>query len=222
MNTLISRLLIGASIALVGVALLLDGLNIIDTGPTFKDWWPMLIIIGGLAMLISDYRNFVWPIAIIAVGGFLQMKALGYYEDVDAWQIIWPFILIVIGISIVVGRSVMPASRVEPGSDDVTAILGGSEQKNLSEDFTGSRARALMGGAKIDLRKATIKKEATVEVLILMGGIELVVPRNVIIRNQTNAILGGVEDSTDQETTKKAPVLTVVGDVIMGGIEIKN
>lgn len=79
-----------------------------------------------------------------------------------------------------------------------------------------------MGGAKLDLRKATIKKEATVEVFALCGGIELVVPREITVRNQTSAILGGVEDKSEREGGKNAPVLYITGDVIMSGVEIKN
>lgn len=222
MNTQISRLLIGAAIAVVGAALLIDGLNIADTGSILKDWWPLLIVVGGIAMFINDSKNYVWSLVVVAAGVFIQLRVLGYYADINVWQVIWPIALIVIGISIVVGKSVMPQSKADENSDDIVAILGGSDQKNLSEDFTASKVTAILGGAKIDLRKAVIKKEATIQVFACMGGVEIVLPRNVVVKNQTNAILGGIENKTDQDVTKNAPVLTIAGDVIMGGVEIKN
>jgi hypothetical protein len=141
---------------------------------------------------------------------------------VNIWQVLVPLALIIVGVSVATGRAVFPQTRIEESSDNVVAILGGSDHKNLSDDFRASKVTAILGGAKIDLRKATIKKEATIEILTLMGGIELVVPRSVIVENKTNAILGGVDNKTDQDITKNSPTLVVMGDVIMGGVEIKN
>lgn len=222
MNTQISRLLIGATLAVVGVALLLDGLTIIETGAILKDWWPLLIIVGGVAMLLNDSKDYLWALGVMVAGVFVQLRVLGYYSDVNVWSVLWPMVLIGVGVSVVFGRSVLPQSKVVAGSDDIVALLGGTDQKNVSENFTGSRITAVLGGATIDLRKAVIKKSATIQIFTLMGGVEIVVPRTVIIKNQTNAILGGVENKADQEPAKNAPVLTIVGDVIMGGVEIKN
>lgn len=173
-------------------------------------------------MLVNDSRNYLWPLIVIVAGVFAQLRVLGYYSDVNLWQVFWPLVLVGVGVSVAMGRSAIPRKGVKASDDDVVAILGSSDQKNMSDNFTGSKATAILGGAKIDIRKTTIKKSATVEVFVIMGGVELVVPRGVIIRNQTNAILGGVENKTDQEVTKNSPVLTVVGDVVMGGVEIKN
>ena len=222
MNTQISRFIVGVAIAIVGAALLLDGLNIVATGHLLADWWPLLVIIGGIAMFINDSKNYVWALVVMAIGVFIQLRVLGYYADINIWQVIWPIVLITVGVSIVFGRSTLPRAKVEAGSDDIMAILGGSDQNNSSDNFTSSKITAILGGAKIDLRKATIKKSATIQVFTLMGGVEIVVPRTVVIKNQTNAILGGVEDKSDQDVVKDAPTLTIVGDVIMGGVEIKN
>lgn len=222
MNTQLSRLLIGAALSIFGVALLLDALTIIDTGSILRIWWPMLIVVGGIAMLISDRKNYLWSLAVVVAGVFIQLRVLGFYEDINLWQVIWPLIIIGVGVSIAMGRSILPQAKVTSGSDDIMAILGGSDQKNMSDDFTGSKVTAILGGAKIDLRKAAIKESATIQVFTLMGGVEIVVPRTVMIKNQTNAILGGIENKTDQDALKNAPVLTIVGDVILGGIEIKN
>lgn len=222
MNNQISRLLTGAIIAILGAALLIDGLNIFDTGSILATWWPLLIVAAGVTIFVNDSKSYIWALVLVLIGVFAQLRELGFYEDVNLWQVAWPVILIVIGVSIVLGRSIMPQTKVDAESDDIMAILGGSDQVNRSDDFTSSRVTAILGGAKIDLRKAMIKKEATIQVLAIMGGIELVVPRNVVVKNQTNAILGGIENKTDQDVAKNAPVLTIVGDVIMGGVEIKN
>ncbi len=222
MKTYISRLIIGAAIVIVGGALLLDGLNIVDTSSVLKNWWPLLIVAAGVAMFINDSKNYIWAFIVMAAGVFVQLRVLGYYSDINVWQVLLPLVLIVVGVSVATGRAVFPQTKVEEGSDDVVAILGGSDHINSSEDFVSSKVTAILGGAKIDIRKATIKKAATVELFTIMGGVEIVVPRGVIVVNKTNSILGGIENKTDQEVTKSSPTLTILGDVIMGGVEIKN
>lgn len=204
----------------IGAGFLLDNANIIEFGELAAKWWPLLVVLAGLVMFINDTKSYLWALVVVGVGVLFQLRELDVV-DVNPWQLFWPAVVIVVGISIIFSRS--PGHKVSKSErDDMTAILGGSEQQNTSNDFKGSKLTAVMGGAKLDLRKAKIKKEATVELFTFWGGIELVVPRNVIVRNQTSAILGGVEDKTDQELTKDAPVLYVIGDVIMAGVEIKN
>ncbi len=221
MKAYIARLIIGAAIFSVGAALLIDALNIIDTVSILGEWWPLLIVLTGIVIFINDSKNFLWASIVIIFGVLTQLQRLDY-TDINPWQMVWPLILIVVGVSIAFKRPAMLHKESKTNDDDIVAILGGSDQRNSSEDFKAARATAIMGGAKIDLRKATIKKTATVEIFTFMGGIELVVPRGVIVKNKTSAILGGVENKTDQEVAKDSPVLTIIGTVVMGGVEVKN
>ncbi len=221
MKAFIARLIVGATVFVLGSALLLDTLDIVDTIPILGQWWPLFIILGGIVIVVNDIKNYIWALLVIFFGTLTQLQVLGY-TDINPWQVFWPVVLIIIGVSIVLRRPALPRKESRANSDDIVAILGGSDQRNSSEDFTAARATAILGGAKIDLRKATIRKSATIEIFTLMGGVELVVPRGVIIKNKTNVIMGGVENKTDQEISKDAPTLMVVGDVIMGGVEIKN
>jgi predicted membrane protein len=79
-----------------------------------------------------------------------------------------------------------------------------------------------MGGVELDLSKATVAHEAVIDVFVLMGGLELRVPENVIVKSKAVCILGGVEDKTNPADAVKAPVIYLDGTVIMGGVEIKR
>lgn len=78
-----------------------------------------------------------------------------------------------------------------------------------------------MGGIDIDLRNAHLKKSATLEVFVVLGGVEVRVPRGWVVKSQAIILLGAIENKADDTTTADAPVLTIVGNVLMGGVEVK-
>jgi hypothetical protein len=60
-----------------------------------------------------------------------------------------------------------------------------------------------------------------VQVFALLGGVELKVPADWSVVNNTTAIMGGVDDRT-VAPVQKDKVLVIEGFVALGGIEIKN
>ena len=216
-----TRIIIGLLIVAVGLSFLLTNLNILPFSMTISDWWPIFIIIIGVITLLSDIKNYLWALLIIVLGVVLQLNQLAII-DVNPWQIFWPAVIIVIGLSVMMSRSSSKQRIVANEREDVTAIFSGSETRIESKDFKASRVISVCGAAMIDLRNATIKKEATIDLFAFWGGIEIRVPKGVIVKNNTSAILGGVEHKTKNTETKTAPVLYIIGDVVMAGVEIKN
>ena len=79
-----------------------------------------------------------------------------------------------------------------------------------------------MGGCGIDLREASIlDTEATIEVFVWAGGVEIFVPEGWSIISKVVPIMGGFEDQTKRsgEYSKR---LVIRGLILMGGIEVKN
>lgn len=221
MDKNITRFVTGIGIIAIGLGLLLGNLNVFNFGDFISTWWPLAIIIAGVLILINDSKNYIWALIVLAFGIALQLRELDIVT-VSPWQFFWPLVIIAVGVSILVNRSGARQLVSREERDDIRAILGASEQKNQSTDFKGSKITAILGGVELDLRKAVIKHDATIEVFSLMGGVEIKIPRNVVVKNQTSAILGGVEDGTDQDVSKSAPTLYITGDVILAGVEIKN
>jgi len=222
MKSISTRIFTGLLIMTVGVLLLLSNLGFTGFETIIHDWWPLLIIVVGALVLINDVGNFLWAILIMAVGTIIQLNHLNI-ADIDVWQLVWPVIIIVVGLSIMLNRAGAKHKVSKSERDDFTAVLSGSKANVQSKDFKGSKVTAVMGGAVVDLRHAIIKKEATLDVFSLWGGIEVYVPKDIIVKNNTSVILGGVEDTTDNSVTLAgAPVLYIIGDVIMAGVEIKN
>lgn len=216
MKTSISQYTAGACVIAFGGLLLLDKLHITENA--LGMWWPIFLVVIGLVMMIGDRRN--WWGAVLIIGGVLfQLRALEVL-DINPWEFFWPVIIILVGLSIIVNRSRRPEVSGRQ-NEDASAILGGVDLVNTSEDYKGGSATAVLGGVKIDMRKAVIKKEATLTVFVLCGGIELIVPEGVVVKPQAMCILGGIENKHAAEA-KNAPVLYIAGTVTMGGIEVKR
>ena len=101
-------------------------------------------------------------------------------------------------------------------------VMGGLELVNNSRQFRGGELSAIMGGIEVDLRQASIKDEAVIEIFALWGGISMKVPQDWTVSVQIAPIMGGVEDKTIPPKGEPKKRLIIKGTAIMGGAEIKN
>ena len=76
MNKQIVRIITGIGIIAIGIAALLSALNIVNFTDFFKDYWPMIVVLAGLLMLLANPRQFVWPLIVIVWGGLSQLQEL--------------------------------------------------------------------------------------------------------------------------------------------------
>lgn len=216
------RIITGITIILAGVMILLSNINVLNFGPVFADWWPLLLIGAGLLMLINDSKNYIWSLFVSGLGVLFLVNTLDIAR-VSVGDIFFPAVLVAIGLSILRQSTGSTIRRVsEKNDEDITAILGGSSHKNMSSDYRGGKVTAVMGGSEIDLSKATIKKDALLDVFVFMGGVELRVPENVIVKSRAVMVMGGIEDKTSPVHSKDAPILYLDGVLIMAGIEVKR
>lgn len=216
------RLIIGLIIILIGVGSLLSSFGLVELGDSLRRFWPLGVIAIGLVVLLSDGRNWLWALILLAAGVGLQLNQLDILPRFNILSLIWPTILIAIGVSILSNRDQRPKTTSKKNRQDISAFLGGADSKAQAVDFQGGKATAVLGGVKLDLRQSQLKGEATLDVFAFCGGVELLVPAHWTIRSKLTPVLGGVEDRTAAPADKHSPVLYLVGDVIMAGVEIKN
>jgi predicted membrane protein len=118
-------------------------------------------------------------------------------------------------------RSRASERRVTDSTFSANAFLSGVEQDIESSEFRGGDASVFMGGAEVDLRRTTmLSDEATIDLSVMMGGMEIRVPRDWTVVNRITPVLGGVKNETRSTPGGKRIVLK--GSVVMGGVEIKN
>ena|SRR5436190_17484781 len=233
-GVLTPRLLVGMAIALFGVVLVLDRLNLAVAGQVLQFWPAVIIAVGALLFVQSRHvGGGANGVILMVIGSWLLLNTLGILQ-VRFWELFWPMVLIGIG-SVLVMQTLRRGSRDAAGIDtddtiNIFAVLSGAKRMSASTRFRGGEMTMFMGGSQIDLRQATIPRgeEASLEVFAMMGGCEIIVPPSWTVATPIMAVMGGVEDkrlppiaSTDT-AAGAAPRLVLRGLLMMGGIVIRS
>lgn len=212
---------LGFLVILAGILILLSNINVVPVKDFVNAWWPLAIVIAGLYTLWGNPRQYIWPMVIIVVGLSLLLNTTGVAQ-VSVGAIVMPLILFGFGVSILTNSRSRRVTSVTKADEEIVAILGGSSSKNTSEHYKGSVITAMMGGVELDLSKVKIDKEAVLRVSVVMGGIDLRVPEDVVVINRTQAILGGIDVKSQPSSSKDMSTLVIEGQIIMGGIDVKR
>ncbi|MBV8666392.1 MAG: hypothetical protein JO269_07920, partial [Burkholderiaceae bacterium] len=97
----------------------------------------------------------------------------------------------------------------------MVAILSGNRLRSDVQNFGGGRITAILGGADIDLSQAAMNSDATITVYTLMGGVNMKIPANWSVVDQTTAIMGGVNYPNNSSSTPGRRLI-VRGYILMG------
>lgn len=226
-----SRIITGGIIIIVGIIALLGNLGILDARNMLQ-FWPAIFIIIGTVKLTHTRRpgGYLIGSAFVAAGGLMMLNNAGIIHF--HWRDWWPAILILTGVLILLkglgrgraGEGDVPGFEQVVAQTDVlntTAVMSGTKLHSDTQDFRGGELTAVMGGIELDLRQASIQGEAALRVFALWGGISIKVPTDWAVVVRAVPILGGVEDKTVPPMNPEKR-LVIDGDVIMGGVEIKN
>lgn len=223
----LARTTFGFWLIVLGVLLVLDRTTSIDAWALIKQWWPLLFIFYGLISLTRGYsKTQGW--LLLLIGLFLQAHQLDMI-DRSHWSVLWPFVIIFIGLWLVLSRPRgTPVVNRANRSDvlDITTILGSSNEVLTTQSFRGGQVFALFGDVDIDLRKVNFAVERPViEVNVFFGDVEIIVPRNCRVEFKPLAILGEArEDVLDnhEESAQSQTTIYIHGVVLFGALKVRN
>jgi predicted membrane protein len=217
----------GLVIILVGVLFLVQTMGLVSNFDFWK-YLPAVIILLGIYQLIANqFRAWVGPVIFILLGSFLLLASL----DIISWStfgnLIWPTILIFVGLSLVFRRSIGVESEFNIDQEkqfNLFAAFSGQKRKIISPEFSNGELTVMFGGCEIDLTEAKITTPpARIQATVLFGGSDLFVPQDWDVRNEVVALFGGVDNKrTHKSPTKNTPDLIVTGTVLFGGLTIKD
>jgi hypothetical protein len=197
--------MLGTIFALAGALLLLREAQLLPIDPW--DLWPVVLIIIGAAMLARALQR-VGARDALAAGG-----PRGGAGDAGSGS---------------TGGAGASATRGNAADDlaptfETVALLSSVERKILSQRLRRGEVVAIMGGQTLDLRGARLADgTATLDLVVVMGGVDLYVPPTWKVSVETVTLLGGFEDASRAPAGETSGHLILKGVVLMGGVEVKN
>lgn len=104
----------------------------------------------------------------------------------------------------------------------VVGCLGGASRKGRWIPARSNWAIGVLGGVELDFRECPLPPGVTeVRCFTCMGGVELVVPPDVIVETSGVGLMGGFEHTArDTVVHPDAPVLRITGWAILGGVSV--
>lgn len=220
----------GMIFLLIGAFLFLRSLDL-DLPVWIFSWQSLLIFIGALMLIYSQFRNWGGLIMILVGSIFFVKEYITLSYDVT--RFIWPAIFTVVGLALILGKrqeSTMKDRRILPpnttGDDYINSsvIFSGENRVVVSKQFKGGKAVAIFGGADFNMIQADFQGRIEFDATCIFGGIELIVPANWDVRLDVQTIMGGVEDKRPVEllANNSDKIFVIKGICVFGGIEIKN
>jgi hypothetical protein len=214
---------IGVLIICAGAILLGGNLGLIDSYYVFRNFGPLVIFVLGAVLLARRRHDQVLMGLILMFVGAWGFATQQQWIKIHFWAVIGPLMLVLAGGS-VVWRAFNRPSPEGVGDAYIRsfAIFSGAEL-HPTVPFEGADLTALMGGAKLDLSNAPMARDtAVIDVFALMGGAEILVPRDWDVTTRVVSLMGGVSDKRRPMTVPASKHLIIQGFAVMGGVEIKD
>jgi hypothetical protein len=98
-----NRVIFGIVVIFIGIILLLNSMNVIDADLSLSTYWPMILILFGVAKIINyDESTFVGGIMLI-IGIYFQLKNLNveFFNSIRISTVFWPIVIILFGLSMI-------------------------------------------------------------------------------------------------------------------------
>lgn len=204
-----------------------NALNLFDINVFFEGWWTLFIIIPCLVGLFDDSDKKGNIIGLVI--GISLLLACNDVIDFDIFfKLLIPVIIVIIGLSLVFrnvfddkfNKAVAKISEKNDSNEEYCATFSGQNIVLDKEEFKGTKVNAIFGGVKLDLRETVIKEDVVISACSVFGGIELLVPENVIVKVKSTSIFGGVDNK--RKGAKEGEVTIYVNATcLFGGVEVK-
>lgn len=222
----LSRVLWGIVLIFIGVIWGLNRTGVAEINIFFDGWWTLFIIVPSAISFFEKGNNKISSLIFLIIGVLLLLAAQGLFEFEILWEILLPAIVILIGLSLIFGHKVDFNVKEKTkclNSDDTESIFAAFGEQNVNkagENFEKANLNAIFGSVKLDLREAKLEKETVIGAWAIFGGIEILVPKDCIVKVKGTPIFGGISNERkNNEDAKKT--IYIEGYAVFGGIEIK-
>lgn len=222
----LAKVLFGMLFIVLGLIIGVNALGIAEINIFFDGWWTLFIIIPSLIALFDDCDK-EGPLICLILGIVLLLVTRGILDFELVFKLLIPFILVVIGISIIAneifGSKVKEkAPLIKEGEIDYISAILKEETRIISKTFKGATIDSVFGHAIVDLRKAKFTKEAALKVSAIFASVDIIVPKDTEVKIKATKVFGSVEKLTfKSDTNDKEKTIYIDAFSMFGSINIK-
>jgi len=227
MKKKVTYIIIGILVIAIGVAYAGDILEFWDVNFSFAGWWTLFIIVPAVVSMVSGGVTAV-NVIIVGIGVLLLLGAQNALANDAAYKLIFPFVIIVFGFSILLKKTKKPTEKVNNGifagsrGENYFAVFGGNTPQFKDVDFRGANTFAVFGGIDLYLQGAKIKRDCMICAYSIFGGTDIRLPKNVRAVVTSTPVFGSVENKFVPESeSMNVPTVYIRAISIFGGIDIR-
>lgn len=224
----IGNILWGLVFIIVGLIIAGNALGITNINVFFDGWWTLFIIVPCFIGLFKDNEK-VGNLIGLLIGTALLLCCQGYLDFGMIWKLVFPAILVIIGLSFIfkdvvgskINKEIKKINENKNDTNEYCSTFSGQNVRFDNEEFKGVDLTAVFGGVKCDLRGAIINEDSVISCSSIFGGIEIYVPENVEVKVKSTPIFGGVSDKSLHNGKEKQHTIYINATCVFGGVEIK-
>lgn len=220
------NILWGIAFIIIGGIFALNAIGITDINIFFDGWWTLFIIIPSFIGIVTN-DNKMWSMIWFLVGIVFLLCAQGILQFSMIRKLIFPVILILIGISILfkdaIGSNINKkiSELNKQGLTEYYATFSGQKVSFDGEEFKGASVNAVFGGIEVDLRNSIITSDQVINVSAIFGGVDIFAPQNVNVKVKSTPIFGGVGNKVANTIGENVPTIYINAFCLFGGADIK-
>lgn len=222
------RIFWGLLLIVLGVLFLLDQMHRLDFGDLIGHYWPVVFILIGISILLSNnFKNVGSGVFFILFGAFFLLVRMRIFDQA-VWHFVWPLAIIGVGFWILLRPSLSWNKKKIPEmtADDlaISQVLSGTSRKVESQNFKGGKVDVVLGSAEVDFRGARLSGgQATLVLSVVLGSIELTVPHEWQVVLEGAPVLGSMDSRKKTiPDAEKTGTLFIKGSAVFGSIEVKE
>jgi lia operon protein LiaF len=172
-----------------GTLFLLNNFGIIrgDLWDAIRVYWPVILIVLGLDSLFRR-EGLVGPIFLIGLGAVIIFYNLGYLQ-INVWQallILWPVMLIAVGVDMIFGRRSLLWSMVGIGLILILLVGAFLLFSSQTQKLAHGRSESVYELSEVD--ELVINVGTSIGSITVEGGRQVEAEEEIVIASSSNAI----------------------------------
>lgn len=185
---------------LIGIGYLLVNLGVVDQTPweIFLRFWPLIVVYWGAKQLVYGlYRlakgkyfpvtDMVFAAFLLVIGSYLLAPRLGYEIQIVPWSVVWPILIILLGIALI-NRTTVFSNKNSRSSFIGEVTRGGSSWYLEDMSF-----RHGIGEVRLDLTHAIIPdKTIDIDIQGMIGEVTIYLPADLPLRADCYTSIGDI------------------------------